>query len=102
MRSGRISVSTLEALIHLRFVRGQEMMLKELAEAVDLTTSAITGVADAMERLGFAKRMWNEMDRRQTWIGLTPEGVTFVDRIQSMLARTLAGPSIGPESLPRK
>jgi len=39
-----------------------------LAEASGLTTGAITGVVDRLERRGFVKRVPSETDRRQTTI----------------------------------
>lgn len=44
----------------------------ELAEAASLTTGAITGVIDRLERAGFARRQRDPQDRRKVMVGLLP------------------------------
>lgn len=45
----------------------------ELAEATGLTTGAITGVIDRLERAGFARRERDADDRRRVMVRLTAE-----------------------------
>lgn len=47
----------------------------QLAAATGLTTGAITGVIDRLERAGFAKRTPDESDRRRVLVRMTPEAV---------------------------
>jgi len=47
----------------------------QLAAATGLTTGAITGVIDRLERAGFAKRVADETDRRKVLVKMTPEAV---------------------------
>ena len=45
----------------------------ELADAAGLTTGAVTGVVDRLERIGFASRSADPTDRRRVKIEVTPE-----------------------------
>jgi DNA-binding MarR family transcriptional regulator len=47
----------------------------QLATATGLTTGAITGVIDRLERVGFAKRVPDESDRRKVLVRMTPEAI---------------------------
>jgi DNA-binding MarR family transcriptional regulator len=46
-----------------------------LAEATGLTTGAITGVIDRLERAGFAQREPDEKDRRKVLVRVRPEAL---------------------------
>jgi DNA-binding MarR family transcriptional regulator len=45
----------------------------QLATAVGLTTGAVTGVVDRLERAGYARRVADPADRRRVKIEVTPE-----------------------------
>ena len=45
----------------------------ELATASGLTTGAVTGVIDRLERAGFARRVADPDDRRRVMVEVTPE-----------------------------
>lgn len=45
----------------------------QLAAAVGVTTGAVTGVVDRLERVGFARRVADPEDRRRVKIEVTPE-----------------------------
>lgn len=47
----------------------------QLAVATGLTTGAITGVIDRLERAGFAKRVADESDRRKVLVQMTPDAM---------------------------
>lgn len=47
----------------------------ELAQATGLTTGAITGVIDRLERAGYAQREHDTMDRRKVRVRAQPEGL---------------------------
>jgi DNA-binding MarR family transcriptional regulator len=57
-----------------------------LAELTGLSTGAITGVLDRLERAGFVVREADPNDRRRTWVRLTPERMPNMKRIFSPLA----------------
>ena len=54
---------------------GAPMTAGELARASGLTSGAITGVVDRLERAGFVRRESNPDDRRQVRIAIDPEAM---------------------------
>lgn len=51
----------------------------ELAESLRIRPATLSGLADRLERSGFAKRWTDPTDRRVVRIGLTDEGVALLD-----------------------
>ena len=51
-----------------------------LAEVTGLTTGAITGVVDRLEKAGFVRRERDETDRRKVFIATVPENVAQIGR----------------------
>ena len=49
-----------------------------LAEVTGLTTGAITGVIDRLEKAGFVKRERDEQDRRKVFIVLIPQNIARI------------------------
>jgi DNA-binding MarR family transcriptional regulator len=58
----------------------------ELADAVGLTSGAVTGVVDRLERAGFARRVPDPADRRRVKVEVTPEFYARAERIWGPLA----------------
>jgi len=52
-----------------------------LAELTGLTTGAITGVIDRLEKAGFVRRERDEADRRKVFIMIVPENVAKIGRL---------------------
>jgi DNA-binding MarR family transcriptional regulator len=59
----------------------------ELAEAAGLSTGAVTGVVDRLERAGYARRIRDSADRRRINIEVTPEFYARAQEIWGPLAR---------------
>lgn len=53
----------------------------ELASASGLTTGAVTGVIDRLERAGFARRVHHESDRRKVIVEVTDRHYREADQI---------------------
>jgi DNA-binding MarR family transcriptional regulator len=53
----------------------------QLAAEVGLTTGAVTGVVDRLEKAGFARRVGDPRDRRRVKVEVTPEFYARADRI---------------------
>jgi DNA-binding MarR family transcriptional regulator len=53
----------------------------QLAAAVGLTTGAVTGVIDRLERAGLARRVPDPADRRRVKLEVTPEFYRRADKI---------------------
>jgi len=58
----------------------------QLAAAVGLTSGAVTGVVDRLERAAFARRVPDPADRRRVKIEVTPEFYARAERIWGPLA----------------
>ena len=53
----------------------------ELAEELHVRPATLSGLADRLERNGFARRWPDPTDRRVVRIGLTEEGVALLDEV---------------------
>jgi DNA-binding MarR family transcriptional regulator len=87
-----ISGSDLECLDFLN-LEGR-VTAGRLAEVTGLTTGAITGVVDRMEKAGLVRRERDESDRRKVFIALVPENIAkigkFYDHMQRAMQKVLA------------
>ena len=90
LREKKISLSILQAVTSLYLHRSDRITLSKLAANLKLTTAAVTNVADGLEGLGFAHRSLNRMDRRRTYIALTPRGLAFAEWFSAMMASGVA------------
>jgi DNA-binding MarR family transcriptional regulator len=59
----------------------------ELADESGLTTGAVTGVIDRLERAGYARRSPDERDRRKVVVEVTPRFYRRARRIWGPMAR---------------
>ena len=59
----------------------------ELAAAAGLSTGAVTGVVDRLERVGYARRIRDTADRRRITIEVTPEFYARAEEIWGPLVR---------------
>ena len=70
-------------------------LIGEVAEALDLVPSAMTGLADRMERAGLVRRRSDAADGRAWRLALTPTGQSVreraVARTQALNARLMDG-----------
>ncbi|MGY3615727.1 DNA-binding MarR family transcriptional regulator [Bradyrhizobium sp. USDA 10063] len=73
-----ISGSDLECLDFL-ILEGR-VTAGRLAEVTGLTTGAITGVVDRLEKAGFVRRERDEIDRRKVFIVTVPENTARIGR----------------------
>src|SRR5262249_8367708 len=61
----------------------------DLADWTELTTGAVTGVIDRLERAGFVPRREHPDDRRQVAVRVTPERLPEVGRLFASLAEAM-------------
>jgi DNA-binding MarR family transcriptional regulator len=80
-----ISSSDLECLDFLN-IDGR-VTAGRLAELTGLTTGAITGVVDRLEKAGLVRRERDDNDRRKVFIAIVPENVAKVGRFYEHLQR---------------
>ena len=60
-----------------------------LAELTGLTTGAITGVVDRMEKAGLVRRERDEEDRRKVYVAIVPEALGKVGRFYEPLQKAV-------------
>jgi DNA-binding MarR family transcriptional regulator len=58
----------------------------ELADEAGLTTGAVTGVIDRLERAGYARRVSDPADRRRVKLEVTPKFYSRADKIWGPMA----------------
>ena len=80
-----ISGSDLECLDFLN-LEGR-VTAGRLAEVTGLTTGAITGVVDRLEKAGLVRRERDPADRRKVFIAIVPENVAKVGRFYEHMQR---------------
>src|SRR5229473_5182137 len=80
-----ISSSDLECLDFLN-LEGR-VTAGRLAEVTGLTTGAITGVVDRLEKAGLVRRERDESDRRKVFIATVPENIARIGRFYEPVQR---------------
>jgi DNA-binding MarR family transcriptional regulator len=72
----------------------------ELAEDLHIRPATLSGLADRLERNGFARRWTDPADRRMVRIGLTEEGVALLDEVSAVARQYLTSvfERMGPEA----
>jgi DNA-binding MarR family transcriptional regulator len=82
-----MSSSDLECLDFLNIE--QRVTAGRLAELTGLTTGAITGMVDRLEKAGFVRRERDDNDRRKVFIAIVPENVAKIGRYYEPLQRAV-------------
>jgi DNA-binding MarR family transcriptional regulator len=82
-----ISASDLDCLDFLN-LEGR-VTAGRLAELTGLTTGAITGVVDRLEKAGLVRRERDEADRRKVFIATVPENVARIGRFYEPMQRSM-------------
>src|SRR6266700_1128358 len=82
-----ISGSDLECLDFLN-LEGR-VTAGRLAEVTGLTTGAITGVVDRLEKAGFVLRERDDSDRRKVFIATVPENVAKIGSLYQHMQRAM-------------
>jgi len=65
------------------------MTAGRLAELTGLTTGAITGVIDRMEKAGFVRRERDDSDRRKVFIASVPDRLGEIGKLYELLRRAM-------------
>ncbi|MHB8635126.1 MAG: MarR family winged helix-turn-helix transcriptional regulator [Fimbriimonadaceae bacterium] len=93
--AGVVSLEVYDVLLRLEMVEGQRMRMCELAEAVLLSRSGLTRLADRLERDGLIERRACPRDRRSTHVALTRKGLAERERAwpvyRDVIATAFAG-----------
>ena len=71
------------------------MTAGRLAGLTGLTSGAITGVVDRLEKAGFVRRERDESDRRKVFIAPVPERVMEISRFYQLMQRAMEKQAAG-------
>src|SRR6195256_6642332 len=82
-----VSSSDLECLDFLNL--DGRVTAGRLAELTGLTTGAITGVVDRLEKAGLVRRERDEADRRKVFISIVPENVAKIGKYYQHMQRAM-------------
>jgi DNA-binding MarR family transcriptional regulator len=85
----RMGASDVDALI-LLFQDGTPWTAGKIAEALDLTTGAVTGLVDRLEKAGWVQRARHGVDRRQVWVERAPARREELDAALAVQSAVLA------------
>jgi len=82
-----MSSSDLECLDFLNIER--RVTAGRLAELTGLTTGAVTGMVDRLEKAGLVRRERDDNDRRKVFIAIVPENIAKIGRFYEPLQRAV-------------
>ena len=85
--SAGISSSDMECLDFLN-LEGR-VTAGRLADVTGLTTGAITGVVDRLEKAGFVRRERDDNDRRKVFIAIVPENTARLGKLYQHMQRAI-------------
>ncbi|HXJ19218.1 MAG TPA: MarR family transcriptional regulator [Polyangia bacterium] len=85
----RVGASDVDALI-LLLQEETPWTAGKIAEALRLTTGAVTGLVDRLEKAGWVQRTRHGVDRRQVWIERAPARREELDAVLAVQSRVLA------------
>ena len=66
-----------------------DLHMSELVTRLGVSLSTVSGLVDRIVEAGLATRREDRADRRQVVVGLTPAGITFIDRFRELNARQM-------------
>lgn len=64
--------------------------MTEIAEAMNHSTAAASGLVDRLENLGYVKRCHSALDRRKVLVEITANGRALVGRIKEDIVKNLS------------
>jgi DNA-binding MarR family transcriptional regulator len=87
--TNNLSVSSFEALLHLRLAGDEPIRLSTLANRLVVTRSGITRLVDTLEGDGLVERKPDPCDGRASLVSLTPTGNCRLDQALPTQARVI-------------
>ncbi|MGE0590462.1 MAG: MarR family winged helix-turn-helix transcriptional regulator [Cyclobacteriaceae bacterium] len=85
-----ISIPQLLCLGHINRAEGKVATHSELMKLLSLNSSTVTGIINRLERKNLLKRLPKIGDKRVTYIGITQDGSTIVEKSPDILHDQLA------------
>jgi len=77
-----LSITQMKTL-HVLAEGGSELSVKELSDRLGLSLPGASRIVDALLRRGWLERREDTHDRRMKRVGITPDGLKVVDRIET-------------------
>jgi len=68
----------------------QSLSMSEIAEKMNHSTAAATGLVDRLEKLGYVQRIHAANDRRKVLVKITKKGNALVERIRQDIVNNLS------------
>lgn len=87
---GQVSFAQFFLLGHLSGAEGPALSMSEIAERMNHSTAAATGLVDRLENLGYLQRMHAPSDRRKVLVTITAKGAELVERIRLDMVNNLS------------
>lgn len=75
-----LTIAQLKSILFI-YERGR-VKFRELAEALDVTPSVVTGLVDRLLTQNMLERQADADDRRVQWLALTPKAINLIDGIK--------------------
>ena len=89
LREG-IKVTLPQATVLFLLQEKDGRMLSEIGQAIGVDNSAVTGLADRLEKAGYVARMPNPGDRRAWHLHITPQGRDEAQKASRVVGRVNA------------
>jgi DNA-binding MarR family transcriptional regulator len=86
LAAGRLGISAADLRCLNAIENAGGLTAGELARAVGVTTGAVTGALDRLEKVGFAERAPDPADRRRVRVAVTPKFRALAEEIWAPLA----------------
>lgn len=84
-----LTMAQFRALVSLR--RGGRKSGRELARRLRVTPGSLVPMVDRLEEQGYVRRVPDVIDRRTTWLELTPRADRLFERMRGLGAARMAG-----------
>ena len=76
-----IPLATFDVLFQLGIARNQRLSMSELADAIVLSRSGLTGLVDRLQSSGLVKRELSEVDPREVNVRITDRGFEILAQV---------------------
>jgi DNA-binding MarR family transcriptional regulator len=76
-----IPLATFDVLFQLGIARNQRLSMSELADAIVLSRSGLTGLVDRLQSSGLVKREASEVDPREVNVRITDRGFEILAQV---------------------
>jgi DNA-binding MarR family transcriptional regulator len=85
----RYEITSSQLMVIFLLTQSEKITMGQLAEMLDLTPRAITGIVDALTKRKYVLRSKDALDHRITWITISSQGKTFLKSARPDIASNL-------------